>query len=165
MADALMSKVYLGDSVYVDTDGFYITLTTDNEEGSSNPSNIIHLEPPVYCKLLQYVEKLVGAPFNEISLMGGGSTSDVWCQIYADVLNRKVKQAKHGQESNSIGAALIASVALGKIKWDDIPSLISYKAVYTPQKQNRKIYDALFKEFVNIYKNNHKMYRRLNKFH
>ena len=115
--------------------------------------------------LLQFEEKLIGTPFNEISMMGGGSTSDVWCQIYADILNRKIKQAKHGQESNSIGAALIASVALGKISWEDIPALISYKSIYYPQKENRKIYDALFKEFVNIYTNNRKMYRRLNKFH
>ncbi|MHA1674036.1 MAG: xylulokinase [Promethearchaeota archaeon] len=115
--------------------------------------------------LLQSEEKLVGKPFEEISLMGGGSTSDVWCQIYADVLNRTIKQAKHGQESNSIGAALIASIALGKISWDDIPLLISYKAVYTPQKENRKIYDTLFKEFVNIYTSNKKMYQRLNRFH
>lgn len=46
-----MAKQYLGDSVYVDFDGYYITLTTENGEG---PSNIIHLEPSVMANLIKY---------------------------------------------------------------------------------------------------------------
>ncbi|KKL18593.1 hypothetical protein LCGC14_2473950 [marine sediment metagenome] len=46
---------YLGDSVYIDFDGFLLTLTTDNGEG---PSNTIHLEPAVYSALVNYVQRL-----------------------------------------------------------------------------------------------------------
>jgi len=50
-----MSKTYLGDSVYCEWDGFYLTLTTENGEG---PSNIIHLEPQVQAALVDYIERM-----------------------------------------------------------------------------------------------------------
>ncbi len=50
-----MSARYLGDSVYVDFDGYQVELTTNNGEG---PTNIIYLEPHVYVALLEYVEQL-----------------------------------------------------------------------------------------------------------
>jgi len=99
-----------------------------------------------------------------VVLIGGGAISDIWCQIYADVLNRTVKQHAHPKEGVSIGSALIASVALGYITWEEIPDLIKYKKEYKPNPANREIYDELFKEFKVIYKNNKKMYRRLNHF-
>lgn len=49
-------KEYLGDSVYVDFDGWYITLTTENGYG---PSNTIHLEPEVMANLMDYRDRLV----------------------------------------------------------------------------------------------------------
>lgn len=50
-----MDKDYLGDSVYVEHDGYMLTLTTENGFG---PSNTIHLEPAVYEALVRYVERL-----------------------------------------------------------------------------------------------------------
>ena len=47
-------KVYLGDSVYAENDGFGIILTTDNGYGATNT---IYLEPSVYTALLDYVSK------------------------------------------------------------------------------------------------------------
>lgn len=40
-----MMKEYLGDSVYVDFDGYYVVLTTQNDD--RGPSNMIMLEPQV----------------------------------------------------------------------------------------------------------------------
>jgi hypothetical protein len=50
-----MRKTYLADSVYVDYDGYYLVLTTDNGEG---PTNTIYLEPAVWSELRHYVERL-----------------------------------------------------------------------------------------------------------
>jgi hypothetical protein len=50
-------KQYLGDSVYVDFDGYYIELTTNNGY-PDDPRNKIYLEPQVYESLLRYVENL-----------------------------------------------------------------------------------------------------------
>ena len=46
-------KTYLGDSVYVESDGYHLILTTENGYG---PTNTILLEPEVYNALVQYVQ-------------------------------------------------------------------------------------------------------------
>lgn len=115
--------------------------------------------------LLKYIEKLVEVDrFDPITLVGGGAVSDVWCQIYADILDRTVIQVENPKECNSRGAAFIASVALGYIKWEDIPNLIKTKRDFKPRAEYREVYDNLFEEFKTVYKNNRKMYRRLNAF-
>ncbi|MHA1402261.1 MAG: xylulokinase [Candidatus Helarchaeota archaeon] len=114
--------------------------------------------------VLKYLEKFVnGRTLNPINMVGGGSSSDIWCQIYADILNRTIRQVKDPIQANSRGAAFIAAQALGYITFQDIPKYMEYKNTYEPNKENRKIYDELFKEFVKIYENNQKMYKRLNK--
>jgi hypothetical protein len=49
------NKVYLGDSVYADFDGYQIVLTTDNGGG---PSNMIYIEPGVFYNLKKYAQKM-----------------------------------------------------------------------------------------------------------
>ena len=98
----------------------------------------------------------------ELSIIGGGAQSKVWCQIFADVLNRKIKQIKNPIQANARGAAFIASVGLGFIDWNDIPKFTEYSNIFTPNPENREVYDNLFKEFINIYKATRKMYKRLN---
>ena len=97
----------------------------------------------------------------ELNIIGGGAQSNVWCQIFADVLNRKIKQVKNPIQANARGAAFIASVGLGFIDWNDIPKYTEYSNIFTPNPKNREIYDKLFKEYINIYKTTHKLYKRL----
>lgn len=49
-----MEKVYLGDSVYAECDGYAITLTTENGL-PTDPSNRIVLEPEVIGKFFEFV--------------------------------------------------------------------------------------------------------------
>ena len=99
----------------------------------------------------------------EVSIIGGGAQSDVWCQIFADVLDRKIKQVSDPIQANARGAAYIASVGLGYLKWDEIQNCCEISNIFTPNPENRKIYDKLFKEYLNIYKIMRKTYKRLNK--
>ncbi len=98
----------------------------------------------------------------EINIIGGGAQSNVWCQIFADVLNRKIRQVKDPILANARGAAFIASVGLGYLNWEEIPKYIEFSNVFEPNRNNRKIYDKLFKEYVNIYKIMRKPCKRLN---
>ncbi len=52
-----MKKEYLGDSVYVDFDGYGFVLTTENGF-PDDPSNRISLEPEVYQALVRYANRL-----------------------------------------------------------------------------------------------------------
>ncbi len=126
--------------------------------------------------LLQYVEKFIQKwkmketpgmtkkdfVMPELNIIGGGATSNIWCQIFADVLNRTIKQVKDPIQANARGAAFIASVGLGYLTWDQIPGLIEYSNVFKPNPENRAIYDKLFSEYTNIYKIMRKTYKRLN---
>jgi hypothetical protein len=52
-----MKKVYLGDSVYADFDGWHIVLTTENGY-PDDPRNRICIGPDEYQGLIRYVESL-----------------------------------------------------------------------------------------------------------
>jgi xylulokinase len=113
--------------------------------------------------LLRYVEKFIKRRLDTLNMIGGGANSNVWCQIHADVLGRTVRQVKEPIGSNLRGAALLASVALGHIRFHQIPELVQIANTYTPNTKNQEIYDELFREFLNIYKYNRKIYQRLNR--
>lgn len=49
------NKTYIGDSVYVEFDGFGLILTTDSGYG---PNNTIYLEPATYESLIVFVASL-----------------------------------------------------------------------------------------------------------
>ena len=80
-----------------------------------------------------------------------------------DVLDREIRQVKDPLQANARGAAFIASVGLGYITFDDIPDLIAYEKTFSANDANRGIYDELFGCFLEIYKNNRGMFRRLNR--
>jgi xylulokinase len=113
--------------------------------------------------LLKYVEQFNGRPVEIINIVGGGAKSNIWCQVQADVLNRPIRQVKDPIEVNVRGAALLASAALGYMRYDEIGTHVPYANTYTPNPDHRKIYDELFNEFVAIYESNRKIYARLNR--
>jgi xylulokinase len=98
-----------------------------------------------------------------LNIIGGGAKSDIWCQIFADVLDRKIRKIKNPIQANARGAAYIASVGLGYIKWKHISDHINIEKVFEPNPENREIYDELYEEFLNIYDITKDLYKRLNK--
>jgi xylulokinase len=110
---------------------------------------------------LKYVEKFIKRKMDTLNIIGGGAKSDVWCQIFADVMDRTIRKVKDPLGANARGAAFIASVALGEIAFDDIPSLVEYDKTFEPNPAYRKIYDELYDAFLAIYRNNKNLYRRL----
>jgi len=113
--------------------------------------------------LLQSVEHFTGHRLAAINMIGGGAQADIWCQIMADVLDRSIRQMKDPIRANSRGAAYVALVGLGLMTFDDIHKNIAVNHVFEPNPAHRLIYDELFAEFLNIYKNNKSMYARLNR--
>lgn len=98
----------------------------------------------------------------ELNIIGGGAQSNIWCQIIADVFNRKIKQVRDPIQANARGAAFIASVGLGYLKWEEIQRCCEISNIFTPNPENRNVYDKLFKEYLNIYKIMRKTYITLN---
>jgi xylulokinase len=96
-------------------------------------------------------------------MIGGGANSSVWCQIFADVLDRPIRQVKDPILANARGTAFLASVALGYLSFDDVPARVEITQQYTPSPKNRELYDELFNEFLEIYKQNRPIFARLNR--
>lgn len=113
--------------------------------------------------ILGPVEKFCGRVQSPIHMIGGGASSSVWCQIHADVLDRSIRQVKDPMLANARGAALIASVGLGCVTFEQAAKLTKYENEYKPNPDNRELYDKRFAEFVNLYKQNRKIHERLNR--
>jgi xylulokinase len=112
--------------------------------------------------LLMPVEKFLDRKVSSINIVGGGAQSDVWCQIFADVMNVEIKQVADPIYANARGAAWIAAVGLGEIKFADVPQLVQFKCSYQSQTINRTLYDEKFEVFKLIYKQMKDIHHRLN---
>jgi xylulokinase len=112
--------------------------------------------------LLDCVEGFCGRPFDGLNFIGGGARSDLWCQIFADVLNRTIRQVKEPVQANTRGAGLVGSVALGCMSFADIASCVEIAQTFTPNPVHRALYDGLFREFLQFYKRNKGIFGRLN---
>ena len=109
-----------------------------------------------------HVEKFIGRPFRQLNFIGGGATSEIWCQIQADILGCPVRRVANARNANAVGSALAAFAALGEVQVADIPRIVKIAATYQPTGQNRRVYDQQFREFLEFYKRMRPIYRRLN---
>ena len=112
--------------------------------------------------LLSYVERFIGRRLEAITAVGGGARSELWCQIHADVLDRVVRQAADPVLASARGVALQASVALGRLRWDEVAGIVPTTRAFEPDPAHRRVYDTLFPEFVNLYRSTRRIYARLN---
>jgi len=48
------------------------------------------------------------------------------------------------------------------MSYGDVSACTDYRREYTPAPPHRAIYEAHFREFVNLYRQNKQIYRRLN---
>ncbi len=112
--------------------------------------------------MVRPVEKFMKRPMGTINIVGGGGNSEVWCQIFADVMDRSIRQVKDPIQANVRGSAFMAGVGLGLISYNDVAGFMEYAKTFTPNPEHRAIYDEGFREFVNIYKKNCGIFRRLN---
>jgi len=106
--------------------------------------------------------RFLGKPLDQVTMVGGGANSDLWCQIFADVLGIPIRQISAPIQANAIGAALIGFVGIGEITYDDIPGITRVRQTYQPDPDRRAIYDEVFGTFRLAHKRLAPLYRRLN---
>lgn len=113
--------------------------------------------------LLGPYEKNIGRKAEPITAAGGGALSPVWCRIFADVLNRPVRQLADPIRANARGAAFICAAGLGMMKLEDAAGLVEYRQDFEPNPATRELYDERFALFTGLYKQNRALFARLNK--
>ena len=106
--------------------------------------------------------RFLGKALDQITLVGGGATSDIWCQIFADILGIPVRQMKAPIQANALGAAFIGYVGIGALAYGDIPALAPIRQTYLPDSRRKALYDEIFESFKLAHRRLAPLYRRLN---
>ena len=113
--------------------------------------------------LLDAVEGFVRRPLPALRILGGGAASDLWCQIHADVLGRRIERVADPMYANLRGAALFAGMSLGKLSLDDVRGMVRVTDAFEPDPRARGVYEPMYREFKHLYDRLHGVYARLNR--
>ena len=112
--------------------------------------------------LLGAVERFVGRRLDPIAFVGGGAKSELWAQIHADVLGRRVRQVADPVLANVRGAGLLTWLTLGELSPADIGARVEVRRSFEPDPGPRAVYDEHYGRFVEIYKKTKALHRRWN---
>lgn len=113
--------------------------------------------------LLGYVEKFAKQRLDPIRLVGGGARSALWCQVYADVLDRRVEQVQDPMFAQLRGMAVVAGVALGHRRLEEAAAVLLPTRAFEPDASRVARYDELAVELPELYAEGKKRWRRLNR--
>ena len=85
--------------------------------------------------------------FSEYVVMGGGSRSNLWCQIVADITGVPVVRSQT-TEATCLGAGILCAVAVGWYSDINIAtsSMTGTGSRFTPNSQTQAIYEKLYSE-------------------
>ncbi len=108
---------------------------------------------------LEAIEAM-GLEVNEIRTMGGGSKSDIWNQIKADITGKTLQVTASSQDTACLGAAILAGAAVGIFSSveDAVQSMVQVRRCYEPNQDNRKIYDSQYKKFKLLFHSLEELY-------
>lgn len=113
--------------------------------------------------LFEAYEKFLKQPVPRTRILGGGAQSDLWCQIYADVLGRPVEQVADPRHAQLRGVALWARICLGELALQDVPALVPVAQTFTPSPIDVLAYGDAYAEYAKLYGTTKSLYHRLNR--
>jgi xylulokinase len=98
---------------------------------------------------LEVMERISRHP-RELRIFGGGSRSDAWCGIIADVVRRPVS-ALETPEAASMGAAILAGMASGVFEnADEAFAHLVVRTSYEPRPARAAAYDEMYARFRSL---------------
>lgn len=101
---------------------------------------------------LEHAEPQLSEPIQKFIAMGGGTRSPLWCQIFADVLNRPIVLAGT-DEATALGAGILATVGAG-LHQDvatAVKAMTSTSQLFEPISESAATYEALYQVYREIY--------------
>ncbi len=113
--------------------------------------------------MLELMRDKFGYSQDTIRAIGGGARGDIWLQIIADVIGKRVERVANPQEAGAVGAALIAGIGLGI--YDAFPALkeiIQVDRAFEPDPSNIETYDRLYAAYKEVYSSLKGVYRGIN---
>jgi xylulokinase len=105
-------------------------------------------------QVIERVDSVVQGPVGDIRAVGGGTKNDLWNQIKADVLKKRLHVLKF-QETGTLGAALLAGIGCGVYgsfeEATRVPEGLLDARVVAPDPGRAELYDELFALYSKIY--------------
>ncbi len=120
----------------------------ENNQSLANQTRA-HMEAPIYILKKAWGMMIKDRPINKVIISGGGSKSDTWCQIVADMLGQKVVRTET-KDSVAFGAALNALyMASGSIQdpREFISERVNLGTEFKPNLQNTQTYHHLIDHY------------------
>ena len=106
----------------------------------------------IICRNLEAIESM-GLEVNQIRTMGGGSKSDIWSQIKADITGKTLNITYSSQDTACLGAAILAGTAAGIFESIDsaADNMIKIKKSFVPDMENHKTYQKQYKKWKMLF--------------
>ncbi|MDZ7697777.1 MAG: FGGY family carbohydrate kinase [Deltaproteobacteria bacterium] len=101
----------------------------------------------------ELMEQGTATQVEQIKMYGGSARSDIWNQVFADVLNKPLHVPKTA-ETTALGAAISAAVGCGLFNdfKKTVESMVSIEKTYTPIPENADRYNRFYREvYVQFY--------------
>ncbi len=91
----------------------------------------------------------MGLPVKQIRTMGGGSKSEVWNQIKADITGKTLNVTYSSQDTACLGAAILAGKAAGIFDSIEsaVDSMVKIRKCYVPDPERRAVYLKQYEKF------------------
>lgn len=107
-------------------------------------------------------EHALGEPVTDVIVLGGGSRSAVWCQIIADVMQRRVTVVRE-PESTCLGSGMLAATAAGVHESVSAAAeaMSGTACAYEPDDARVPTYDRLYQVYRDVYPANRELFARL----
>lgn len=102
----------------------------------------------------EMTEKRSKTKIKEVRVSGGGSQSDVICQIISDIFNKPVRRGQL-YEATGLGNAVVGMVGMGIYKDFDtaVSNMVKLSDTFQPNKKNADTYERLYREvYLKLYK-------------
>jgi xylulokinase len=100
----------------------------------------------------------------KINMIGGCAKSDLWPQIYADILQKPINRMRHPAAAGSIGVSMVAFVGLGELQdFNQVSDKITVDRVFEPNAETFETYERLYEITKKYYKKNKGLWEEMNK--
>jgi xylulokinase len=102
-------------------------------------------------EILESFEAL-GLELTEVRITGGGTKSEIWNQMQADIYGKPVSKLAVG-EATVLGAAILGGVGADVFDSveEGVAEMVNIESHYEPDPETHKVYNEVFDIFRNIY--------------
>lgn len=111
------------------------------------------------CRNLEAISAM-GLEVQQIRTMGGGSKSEIWNQIKADITGKTLNVTYSSQDTACLGAAILAGTAAGVFESIDaaVASMVKIRKSYEPDAKRHALYVKQYEKFKLLFSSLEKFY-------